>query len=212
MRSGVTLYLAAVISLACHAWGQTSLYIPGFDPQPVTANELGVGADGETTWLIAPGVTSGSFEDSGFFGPATLIAGPTQAEIIYDDPSGYRIQENCGINGDTAECTALLVTGTYTSTYITEETVVPFEVQAGSSVAPSDGASVPTSALSAGSTVPTAAKPTSPPIGSSTQSSSTSSSPAPTNSENSVAKLARGSLVAWLAPVLLSLGFLTVLA
>lgn len=48
----------------------TSLYIPGFDPQPVTIlSELGVGADGATTWLVAPGTPSGDFQDSGFFGP-----------------------------------------------------------------------------------------------------------------------------------------------
>lgn len=47
----------------------TSLYIPGFDPQPVTADELGVGSDGQTTWLIAPGVSSGTLDDSGFYGP-----------------------------------------------------------------------------------------------------------------------------------------------
>ena len=46
-----------------------SLWIPGFDPQPVTVvSELGVGPAGETTFLIAPGVSSGDFDDQGFFG------------------------------------------------------------------------------------------------------------------------------------------------
>ncbi len=45
------------------------MYIPGFDPQPVAANELGVGADGETTWLLAPGVSSGTLDGPDIFGP-----------------------------------------------------------------------------------------------------------------------------------------------
>ncbi len=84
---GLTCKYGVIDKLLVDAWGQTSLYIPGFDPQPVTANELGVGADGETTWLIAPGVTSGSFEDSGFFGPGnsliTLLPKPTYELILF---------------------------------------------------------------------------------------------------------------------------------
>jgi hypothetical protein len=47
-----------------------SLWIPGFDPQPITVvSELGVGSGGETTFLIGPGVTSGTFEDNADIGP-----------------------------------------------------------------------------------------------------------------------------------------------
>lgn len=47
---------------------QTSLYIPGFDPQAISVSELGVGSDGETTWLLAPGASSGTL-DVGLPGP-----------------------------------------------------------------------------------------------------------------------------------------------
>lgn len=33
----------------------TSLYIPGFDPQAVSANVAGIGADGATTWILHQG-------------------------------------------------------------------------------------------------------------------------------------------------------------
>ena len=82
---------------------QTSLFIPGFDAQPVSANIIGVGSDGRTTWELKPGVTSGSFDDSGFAGTgqcatrmtmpamqfranqstiATLIAGPDRKSVV----------------------------------------------------------------------------------------------------------------------------------
>lgn len=77
----------------------TSLYIPGFDPQPVTANELGVGSDGLTTWLIAPGVSSGTLDDSGFFGPGMLIVKEIRSAwtilIIFPSHSGSRSYHCC---------------------------------------------------------------------------------------------------------------------
>ncbi|THH01650.1 hypothetical protein EW026_g1087 [Hermanssonia centrifuga] len=219
MRSGLAFSLAAVITLVSHAWGQTSLYIPGFDPQPVAANELGVGADGETTWLLAPGVSSGTLDGPDIFGPATLIAGPTQAHLIYDDPAGYSLDDDCGVNGDIAECTAVYANSMTTSTYITEETAAPFEVQGGLSSITSADSGSPTSAPSAGSSVQTGASQTSVPSGASqastpgasTQSSSTSGAPLPSGSTNGVAKFGHGTLTAWLAFVA-SLTFLTFLA
>ena len=47
---------------------QTSIYIPGFDAQAITADVEGVDAEGRTTRRIGPGVTSGTYED-----PAGII-------------------------------------------------------------------------------------------------------------------------------------------
>ncbi|KAF8969591.1 hypothetical protein BDZ97DRAFT_1754435 [Flammula alnicola] len=33
----------------------TALYIPGFDPQPISADVIGVGPDGRTTWALHQG-------------------------------------------------------------------------------------------------------------------------------------------------------------
>lgn len=55
--------------LCSDASGQaTTLYIPGFDPQPVTANLLG-SQGGLTSYVIAPGVASADMDSPGFDGP-----------------------------------------------------------------------------------------------------------------------------------------------
>lgn len=118
-------------------YAQTSLYIPGFDPQPVTANVLGVGADGLTTWLIAPGVTSGSFDDYGFYGPATLVEGASQANVIYDDPTfQVSLTEDCELHGSLAVCTVAGAMGADSSPLATivTEIIDSFEIQGGSTI------------------------------------------------------------------------------
>jgi hypothetical protein len=39
---------------------ETSLYIPGFDEQPVSVDVIGVGPDGRTTWEIVPSKPTGT--------------------------------------------------------------------------------------------------------------------------------------------------------
>ncbi|KAI0093756.1 hypothetical protein BDY19DRAFT_918736 [Irpex rosettiformis] len=165
MATKLSFSLLSAVLIAPAVLG-ASLWIPGFDPQPVTViSELGVGSAGETTYLIAPGVSSGSFGDSGFFGQATLISGPKTAEIIYDQPSlSIALNEKCSINGNVADCTlSASINGEATAGPV-QETVSPFEVQgnidAGSPVsaatptasgASNTAASTPTSKASAGS-------------------------------------------------------------
>ena len=179
---------------------QTSLFIPGFDAQPVSANIIGVGSDARTTWELKPGVTSGSFDDSGFVGTgqcvtrmtmpavqfranqltiATLIAGPNDVKVILDDPSGLSLNENCGINGNIADCTVVAVAEGSTTTVTVQETISAFEIQPGSAAtsgatkstaAPSSGASASGSGTSqAGSTPSGGASQTSAPVPTNTQ-------------------------------------------
>lgn len=42
---------------------QVTLYIPGTDPEPITADVEGVDDQGRTTWRLAPGVASGTFTE-----------------------------------------------------------------------------------------------------------------------------------------------------
>lgn len=49
----------------------TTVFIPGFDPQPVTANLIG-SQGGVATYVIAPGVSSGGLDDYGFDGPGSF--------------------------------------------------------------------------------------------------------------------------------------------
>lgn len=200
---------------------QTTLYIPGFDPQPITADVLGVGADGQTTWLLGPGVSSGALDDIGLPGPgknqsislsrwpvysqvhapATLIEGPSAAKLVFDSPAASMLfEDDCTIVDGIATCTVVVALDGTTSTGTAIETVVPFTVQGG-------GSSVsPTSAPSAGSGASSGASPT-PSSGASNSGSQTASSsgssssgaPAPTQTTNDVGKLQSGTVTSVLA-------------
>lgn len=45
----------------------TSLFIPGFDPQPLSVENLGTDGQGRTTWEIVPGTPTGT-EEVAFIG------------------------------------------------------------------------------------------------------------------------------------------------
>ncbi|EIW84727.1 hypothetical protein CONPUDRAFT_149596 [Coniophora puteana RWD-64-598 SS2] len=53
-----------------------SLYIPGFDPQPLSVSIIGAGSDGRTTYQVVPGAQTGAWasEDIGFVGTGKPIA------------------------------------------------------------------------------------------------------------------------------------------
>lgn len=138
-------FLAIALALLLgRVYAQTSLYIPGFDPQPISVNQLGVGSDGRTTWELQPGVTSGSFDDIGFAGTATLVEGPSDAHLIWTYPAGgLGIDESCVINGGIAVCTVAAASGNTVVTDIETESAVPFEVQGGSAVGSASGGSSP---------------------------------------------------------------------
>lgn len=56
-------------------FAQVSLYIPGVDPQALSATALGVGPGGRTTWEIHPGVTSGDYDEVTFSGTGESFFG-----------------------------------------------------------------------------------------------------------------------------------------
>ena len=47
------------------AIANTSLYIPGYDEEPVSVTVIGVGPDGRTTWRIQPATPTGVVPSSG---------------------------------------------------------------------------------------------------------------------------------------------------
>lgn len=113
-----------------------SLYIPGFDPQPLSVTELGVDTNGHTTWEIQPGQTTGG-GDVGFLGTgtftmllvadklnslfflATLVEGPSDAVISY-----VQVAETCTFSGSLAICDV----DANGSTFQNIETIQPFVV------------------------------------------------------------------------------------
>ncbi|EMD38145.1 hypothetical protein CERSUDRAFT_113290 [Gelatoporia subvermispora B] len=135
MRKATFVAAALVLARQQFTSAQTSLYLPDFDPQPVTANQLGVNADGQTTWLIAPGSSSNGLDGHGIYGPATLVEGPSDAHLIYIDTNyGISLQEDCIISAGVAACTAVvgdLLAAVPPETDFLTETASPMEVQGG---------------------------------------------------------------------------------
>ncbi|PIL24339.1 hypothetical protein GSI_14092 [Ganoderma sinense ZZ0214-1] len=157
--------LAAIALFASLAAADTTLYIPGFDPQAITANNVGTDASGHTTWVIGPGVTSGTYEDApGIEHSATLVAGATDAHLVYNDPvASVSLSEDCAINGGLAVCTAVAAVEGSVESLVVTETATGFVVQgaasgptasatgSGSSSSPTAGSGVKSGASATGS-------------------------------------------------------------
>ncbi|KAI0752158.1 hypothetical protein C8Q74DRAFT_1373938 [Fomes fomentarius] len=107
-----------------------SLYIPGAKPDVISANVLGTDDNGHTTWRLQPGVPSGTFTDadSAAF-TATMVAGPTDAHIVRDDPVAGHLQNDCAVSDGLAACTIIVSDANGVMTAFATETVHPFEVQ-----------------------------------------------------------------------------------
>jgi len=96
---------------------------------PVSAEPLGTGPDGKTTWKLLPGTPTGTWTQTGFPLTATLVSGPSDAVLQYtDDP--IAVTYSCAINGGDANCNAVWVDPTGTHSRSIRESVRPFRVQA----------------------------------------------------------------------------------
>ncbi|KII92960.1 hypothetical protein PLICRDRAFT_696217 [Plicaturopsis crispa FD-325 SS-3] len=157
MHSIALITLALAFGTSCST-AQVSLYIPGFDEQPLSVNVLGVGSDGQTTYEILPGTATGTFDEVPFFGTATLVEGATAASLTMNIPEAtLSLGFNCGIANGLAVCTA--VAGS-TTTDVETETVSSFIVQGGATVsgsASSTGATATATATASGGSTATTA-------------------------------------------------------
>ena len=130
----------------------SALFIPGFDPQPITANLIG-SQDSVTTYVIAPGVSSAGLDDAGIMGPgmsshhlhhsriltsmiiATLIVGPSTAAVTYiDENLGIALYENCNVADGVAVCEDVVIemgSGGMTMTDTVTQPVESFAIQGG---------------------------------------------------------------------------------
>lgn len=170
------------------------------DPQAISASVIGVGADGETTWLIAPGTPTGT-DEAAFEGTgplvtlllpvpnthpiaATLIAAPTAVELLYNDVlAGVGEDVKCGVDGQEWDCTVVFSMSGTTSTMVFTTSASPFPVEGGGSIStPAGDGSVgvstplPTPTLGPSSTAQTS--------GGGTSQSAVSPPPANTNTAN----------------------------
>ncbi|KAF8077599.1 hypothetical protein FPV67DRAFT_1662415 [Lyophyllum atratum] len=157
------------------ALAQTSLYIPGLDPQPLIADILGVDGQGRTTWALHQGALTDP-ADGGLPGTATLVEGANDVSFTYVPPGGaFTIGRECSLSGNLAICSATVSGEAVTET----ETADRILVQAGTTAAPS----TPTN--KADTTTGSPSQPTSKPNSPAQTSEKTSSAPNPTNTANS---------------------------
>ncbi|TFY77816.1 hypothetical protein EWM64_g6196, partial [Hericium alpestre] len=128
-------HLMVAVLCAGLASAEFSMYIPGMDPQPISASEIGVDSQGRTSWLITP-MTTG--EEAGLLGPATVVEGPNDAVLTYAvGPLNAGIL--CTYSGNLAICTAVASGEGEPHTATQTETIASFAVQGG----PTGSASAP---------------------------------------------------------------------
>ncbi|PFH51717.1 hypothetical protein AMATHDRAFT_2818 [Amanita thiersii Skay4041] len=133
-----------VIACARSSRAQTSLYIPGFNPQPVSGDILGVGPGDRTTWALHEGRPTGTESaQSGFVGTATLVEGPDDASLTYANSEvGFTIGEVCTFSDGWAVCTIVAAE----STQVQTEAMVSVPVQVSTPTLTPSGPSPPNSA------------------------------------------------------------------
>jgi len=167
-----TLFGTFVVVLTGVAAAETSLFIPGFDPQAISADIQGVDGQGHTTWLLHQGASSGTL-DVFFQGTATLVEGAGEAFLTYVSAS-FTMGSDCTLAGSLAICPAT-ISG---SVVLGTESAIPFPVQVGT-VTTTNAAS-PTSEVGPGVSSSADAQPSS----SGQTSSRTSAAPGATQSSN----------------------------
>ncbi|THU81505.1 hypothetical protein K435DRAFT_809017 [Dendrothele bispora CBS 962.96] len=119
--------VAVFFGLVVGAAAQVSLYVPGFDPQPLSAVAVGVDGQGRTTWELSPGSITNSDQDIGLIGTATLVEGSQDAQLTYANTDlSLTLGVACTFSGDQAICTAAADGTTVTES----ETISQFVVQA----------------------------------------------------------------------------------
>ncbi|KAG5644044.1 hypothetical protein DXG03_009196 [Asterophora parasitica] len=130
--------LTFVAVFAGSALAQTSLFIPGFDPQPISADILGVDGQGRTTWALHQGAVTNSAQEGSFpgtgksnnlVGPlATLVEGANDVSFTYVPPNNaFTLGQQCSLSGGLAICSATISGQVVTET----ETANPILVQVG---------------------------------------------------------------------------------
>jgi len=119
-------HLPVLVLFAVSVSAQTSLFIPGFDPQPLSADILGVDTQGRTTWALHPGSPTDTLNDAGLIGTATLVEGPNDASLTYVAPQ-FTMGVACTLSDSLAVCSATSGGTVATAT----ETVTRFAVQGG---------------------------------------------------------------------------------
>ena len=82
-----------------------------------------------------------SFTHYVLYGIATLVVGPTDAHVVYNDPiDSLALSEDCAINNGVAVCTAVASVAGVVTTDVETETASGFVVQGNTATAAATGA------------------------------------------------------------------------
>jgi len=123
----VTLLLSFPFAVA-----DTSLYIPGFNEQPVSVSNIGVDSNGRTTWLMVPGKPTGAVQPLPLSLTATMIQGPSDAVVHASFPQ-IEVSLSCALNSGMADCLGQVQQPGMTITTSVREPIKPYLVQGGGS-------------------------------------------------------------------------------
>jgi len=124
------LILTSCVSLI---QADVSLYLPGFDPQPLTASVLGVDSNGDTTYLIQAGTPTGN-EDPSDQPPFTLVEGASNVGYTIVVPDAGTVAESCTYIGNGQANCVLSMSGSGVNdegVFTTTDTVASIAVQGG---------------------------------------------------------------------------------
>ncbi|KAJ7706947.1 hypothetical protein B0H17DRAFT_1325706 [Mycena rosella] len=206
----LALSLAAL--LLHYVAAETSLVVPLNDPQPISADVLGVdSALDRTTWVLHQGALTGTWSDqeSNFPGTATLVEGTDYASLTY----AAAVQEitlaagaECAIADGLAVCVVVEDGTTSTET----DPAQPFGIQGGATVAGQAAPTLgPVSGSGSGSGAPSNTQASAGSGSGSGSGPGTSGTGAPSNTQPSSfvrvrASLVLGALVGLLAVCLLA--------
>ncbi|KAI0086401.1 hypothetical protein BDY19DRAFT_359464 [Irpex rosettiformis] len=87
-----------------------TVIIPGFGTGAAAVSQGGVGSDGSTTFIVVPTLAAGG-DFASIAGPVTILAAGSGSEAKFQLVDGSNVDGKCSINGDQAQCSAVIVNG-----------------------------------------------------------------------------------------------------
>ncbi|KAJ6501988.1 hypothetical protein C8R45DRAFT_1091900 [Mycena sanguinolenta] len=209
MSRTITISLAALTLFSyVAADSETTLIVPFADPQPISADLLGVdAANGRTTWRLHQGAFTGTWTDpqGSFPGTATLVEGADYASFTYavsvppdpEDPAdgNFVIGGECSFSGTIEVCVVGQSAADGVATQTQTDTIQPFGLQIAATGAGTASTPAATGGAQSGST---------PAATGGAQSGSTASAGAPSSTNISSAARTSISALGALAGLLLA--------
>ncbi|KAJ7264941.1 hypothetical protein B0H12DRAFT_215994 [Mycena haematopus] len=157
----------SLTAIALFSYSETTLIVPFADPQPISADILGVdAANGRTTWQLRQGAFTGTWTDpqGSFPGTATLVEGADYASFTYavEDPEAgnFVVGGECSFSGNIEVCVVGQSVASQATTQTETDTIQPFGLQIAATGVPAGSNPTGSGGAQSGST-PSGAAPSS---------------------------------------------------